>query len=75
MTTETEHNFSVMVGHSKLNKAQLAFAIRDYLMYIDPNIGLVYVSEVPEIEDSTVAYHYDLDIYPQMGKAEKGRLM
>lgn len=61
-----ELNFSVIMNDTHLNEKQIAFAIRDFLKYLDPNAGLIYVSQVPEVEDGAVAFTFDSDRYPQM---------
>lgn len=70
-TTETELYLSLAVGHTKLNSVQIAFAVRDYLKYLDPSIGLIHVAEIPETEDSALAFHYDPDLYPQIDTRSK----
>ncbi len=75
MSKTEELSFSVIVNDTVLNKKQIAFAIRDFIRYIDPSAGLVYVSQVPEQEDGAVAFFYDSDRYPQMAQAQNGSLL
>lgn len=61
-----ELNFSVIVSGSKYSAKQLAFALRDFIKWSDPDIDLVYISRVPETEDEAVAFAYNADVYPQL---------
>lgn len=70
---ENEYAFTILLRDTKLKPKQTAEALRDFISHFDPNIGIVYVQEVTEGDDST-AFYFDADRYPEMIASDQTKL-
>jgi hypothetical protein len=54
---------SIVLGETKHTTENLVFAIRDFLKWVDPEIGLVWVTDDTAEELGTVAFAVNEDKY------------
>lgn len=72
MATPTEKNLAIIVGETRLTEKQMVFAIRDFLKWLDPKAGLIYVVDADDNELS--AYSVDPERYAVLELDEHGRI-
>ena len=73
MATPTEKNLAVIVGESRHTTENLVFAIRDFLKWLDPKAGLIYVVDADD--EKLSAYSVDPDRYAVLELDEHGRMV
>lgn len=73
MKEENEYAYSVVIRDTKMDRKQIAEAFRDLITHFDPNVGIVFVQEVPEYEDSAFYYSFDFDRYPELVQYEMNK--